>query len=180
VGTGTAGSSNRRRLLSTAQFNEPPAIVFDPSTGLFYVADTSNSIVRTLTPTNLPTAEPTTSPVANVQSVGTSLTVGVFDTSTGAPSSHCPNRCTGRGTCLRAGAVARCACYPGFHGVDCALRVCPSAQAWVDYPTGTDTAHADYTECANMGVCDRATGTCTCRSGFAGPACEHMLCPRYQ
>lgn len=28
-----------------------------------------------------------------------------------------------------------------------------------------------------MGDCDRATGKCTCRSGFGGPACDVMLCP---
>lgn len=28
-----------------------------------------------------------------------------------------------------------------------------------------------------MGVCDRATGRCSCRSGFSGEACQRMECP---
>ena len=173
VGT---GATNRRRL-STAAFSSPSAIVYDPSTEGFYVADTGNNAIRTVSPSSVPTHEPTTSPLANVQSQGRSLTAGVFDTASGAPSSTCPRACSGRGTCLRAGAVARCTCYPGFIGIDCALRVCPSARGWVDHPTGNNTAHADYAECSNMGTCNRATGACTCRSGFAGPACEQMICP---
>merc|ERR1719352_1545278 len=32
-------------------------------------------------------------------------------------------------------------------------------------------------ECSNMGVCDRTKGECTCNIGFAGGACERMVCP---
>ncbi|CAM9627271.1 unnamed protein product [Chrysoparadoxa australica] len=32
-------------------------------------------------------------------------------------------------------------------------------------------------ECSNMGTCNRSTGTCTCRAGFEGAACERMSCP---
>lgn len=55
--------------------------------------------------------------------------------------------------------------------------LCPSATAWVDHATGDNTAHAPLTECSNMGVCDRATGRCSCRSGFSGEACQRMECP---
>jgi hypothetical protein len=27
-----------------------------------------------------------------------------------------------------------------------------------------------------MGVCDRETGTCACKAGFEGPACERLSC----
>ena len=41
----------------------------------------------------------------------------------------------------------------------------------------TDTAHAKRTECSNMGICDTATGACTCAEGFAGDACQYIKCP---
>ena len=55
--------------------------------------------------------------------------------------------------------------------------LCPSGTAWVDYATGNNIAHAALTECSNMGVCDRATGRCSCRLGFSGEACQRMECP---
>lgn len=58
-----------------------------------------------------------------------------------------------------------------------ASGLCPSGTAWVDRATGNNTAHAALTECSNMGVCDRVTGRCSCRSGFTGEACQRMGCP---
>lgn len=55
--------------------------------------------------------------------------------------------------------------------------LCPSGTAWVDHATGDNIAHAALTECSNMGACDRATGRCSCRSGFSGEACQRMGCP---
>lgn len=70
-----------------------------------------------------------------------------------------------------------CHCFPGFIGPDCSSRMCPAAKAWVDYPSKSNLAHADYTECSNMGYCDRKSGNCICRAGFSGPACDMILCP---
>ena len=28
-----------------------------------------------------------------------------------------------------------------------------------------------------MGLCNRVTGICTCRTGFSGNACERQICP---
>jgi len=64
-------------------------------------------------------------------------------------SSSCPNSCSGRGVCTN-GSMQLCSCFPGCHGVDCSIRLCPSGTAWVDFPTAANTAHADYTECSNM------------------------------
>lgn len=46
----------------------------------------------------------------------------------------------------------------------------------MDYPTANNTAHAALTECSNMGVCNRSSGRCSCRSGFTGEACQRLTC----
>lgn len=65
----------------------------------------------------------------------------------------CHNQCSGHGECNSYG---QCECWNGFEGWDCSLRQCPSARAWSDMATDTDTAH-DLHECSNMGLCDRYT-----------------------
>lgn len=68
---------------------------------------------------------------------------------------------------------------PNIHS-PCFLKIsglCPSGNAWVDHATENNTAHAAYTECSNMGVCDRSTGRCGCRAGFTGEACQRLTCP---
>ena len=95
-------------------------------------------------------------------------------------STACPNNCFKQGICLNEPHYSpngKCHCFPGFYGVDCSLRTCPAGYAWVDLPSATDTAHGFYTECSNMGDCNRETGQCLCRAGFGGPACDRMLCP---
>ena len=37
--------------------------------------------------------------------------------------------------------------------------------AWIDFAQGNHNAHNDH-ECSNQGICDRATGFCTCRPGW--------------
>lgn len=64
---------------------------------------------------------------------------------------------------------------PAYHSISCA-GLCPSGNAWVDHATSNNTAHAALTECSNMGVCDRTTGLCSCRSGFTGEACQRLVC----
>lgn len=89
-------------------------------------------------------------------------------------SQACPNSCSGNGRCSDAG--RECKCFDGFTGADCSLKICPSDLAWSDQSVGTDLAH-NSAECSNMGKCDRATGLCTCRTGFEGKACERKSCP---
>ncbi|RYY69276.1 hypothetical protein EON63_23860 [archaeon] len=88
----------------------------------------------------------------------------------------CPNSCSGHGVC-RPSVAGSCQCFPGYIGVDCSLRLCPSGKAWVDLPSADDIAHAEYAECSNMGTCDRSTGLCRCREGFTGAACDMSECP---
>ena len=85
---------------------------------------------------------------------------------------NCPNDCSNNGVCKR-----NCTCYPGYHGVDCSIRLCPSSIAWVDIPYLNNSAHSSFTECSNMGTCDRVSGNCKCNNGYTGAACERMLCP---
>lgn len=85
---------------------------------------------------------------------------------------NCPNQCSSNGYCK-----SNCTCFPGFHGVDCSLRVCPSGRAWVDLPHNDNLAHANFTECSNMGKCNRLSGECECNFGYTGAACERLLCP---
>ncbi len=54
-----------------------------------------------------------------------------------------------------------------YIGADCSLKICPYSLAWADQSLGEDDAH-NSAECSNMGLCDRATGLCTCRKGFEG------------
>jgi hypothetical protein len=83
--------------------------------------------------------------------------------------------CGGRGTCSGSAAYT-CACYAGYTGPACEQVLCPLAPAWFDEPSATDTAHG-LAECANRGVCNRYSGTCTCPTGFTGAACERTVCP---
>lgn len=86
----------------------------------------------------------------------------------------CPNSCNGHGICQNAKRV--CECYDGFEGNDCSRLSCPKGKAWTDFAIAVDDAHNEAT-CSNMGLCDYATGSCNCRVGFEGIACERMTCP---
>ena len=91
-----------------------------------------------------------------------------------ADAQPCPNSCNGHGRCSNPDRT--CYCFTGYLGPDCSRLSCPYGTAWVDLAAGNDNAH-NVAECSNMGLCDRSTGTCTCRSGFGGKACERMTCP---
>ena len=100
----------------------------------------------------------------------------IYTTSPGLKMKNCPSSCSYNGYCSN-GTQGHCICNNGFVGVDCSQRVCPSGRAWFDIPDSNSIAHRDYTECSNMGTCDRLTGTCQCRFGFTGAACDQLVCP---
>jgi hypothetical protein len=125
-----------------------------------------------------------------------SIFVSIPLTNAGPMFSNCPNSCSFQGMCSsqtdvdvvenkaktnttttihrQGGALGICNCFPGFHGVDCSIRLCPSGTAWVDFPSSTNIAHAPFTECSNMGSCNRTSGICECNFGYYGPACDVM------
>merc|ERR1719240_2237848 len=78
-------------------------------------------------------------------------------------SAYCPNGCSGHGSC---GNNDKCTCYtrpknsqPAWTEHDCSVRTCPKSNAWVDYATSDNGAHAKV-ECSMKGSCDRKTGEC--------------------
>jgi hypothetical protein len=95
--------------------------------------------------------------------------------------SDCPMSCNGRGFCNKS--TYTCTCPWGYHGPDCSLRNCPRALSWFANPSlifhqqlSSNFYELFHTECSDMGVCNRNTGECSCKEGFAGASCEHMLC----
>lgn len=99
-----------------------------------------------------------------------------YTTSPGLKMRNCPSSCSYNGYCTN-GTMGHCVCNNGYLGVDCSQRVCPSGIAWFDIPDTNGIAHRDYSECSNMGTCDRLTGMCNCRFGFTGAACDQLVCP---
>lgn len=83
--------------------------------------------------------------------------------------------CYGHGYCGGPELNFRCICDNGWYG-NCNMSYCPTGPAWFDQPSATDKAHA-HAPCSNAGICDAATGTCLCRDGFEGAACERLACP---
>lgn len=83
--------------------------------------------------------------------------------------------CSGHGHCAGS-PTFKCDCAKGWRGGDCSERECATGHAWFDEASDTNVAHHPNTECSNRGICDRATGTCTCAAGFTGAACERLGC----
>lgn len=88
----------------------------------------------------------------------------------------CPGdlQCSGHGICDPV--THRCSCSNGWESGDCSEKSCPLGRSWFSYPTANDQAHDQYSSCSDMGICDHSTGSCVCRKGFYGEACEYMAC----
>lgn len=85
--------------------------------------------------------------------------------------------CYGNGKCLGSASNFACECNEYTYG-DCQRRICPKGKAWFMEPAVNNSAHDEYRECSNVGICDPVTGQCTCPAGFEGAACERSSCPK--
>lgn len=99
----------------------------------------------------------------------------------GLASAACPNSCNGHGTC---NALDQCTCYlessdevsaAMWTGADCSEMTCPRGTSWIE--ASDVNAHTPDVECSDAGVCDRATGECSCFDGYEGSACQRTACP---
>lgn len=99
----------------------------------------------------------------------------------GMVSAACPNSCNGHGTC---NALDQCTCYleatnvgsaSMWTGADCSEMTCPRGTSWIE-ASGT-ASHVMDVECSDAGICDRATGECSCFDGYEGSACQRTSCP---
>jgi len=73
--------------------------------------------------------------------------------------------------------------FSEWTGADCSRRTCPRSTSWTEVGGWEDASktficsHQVEKECADQGVCDRATGLCECFPGFTGAACQRTACP---
>jgi hypothetical protein len=90
--------------------------------------------------------------------------------------SSCPDLCSGHGKC-GSGKRERdkCTCQIGYIGLNCANKECLFGYQWGGQPYANDLRY--YSECSNVGVCDRKTGLCDCMPGFTGAGCRRQICP---
>ena len=106
------------------------------------------------------------------------------------------NLCSGHGYCDYC--TASCICQDGFGSPadklavtpndfppDCSGYVCPFGVSLAAPPLtpGTNLSATlgrgmhRRSECSGSGLCDRSRGRCKCFEGFAGRACQRMVCP---
>jgi len=185
-----ADGSLQSRVLSLPTFSQDlRGVAVDAVGGFALVADAGNNALRRVSPTGVVvtiagglSASAQAAAAAAAAAAGTPLGAKSFaDSSAG--------RNDGVGTSARfdgpAGvavatlvgpALARCNCFEGSGGPTCLERSCPTGRAWFDEPSDATTAHAAVA-CSGAGDCNTGSGECVCLPGFAGAACDRMLCP---
>jgi hypothetical protein len=70
-----------------------------------------------------------------------------------------------------------CKCEAGFRGPDCSLVECPSGADPQGGPDGDgynvpSSGRVEYRDCSGRGVCNYATGLCSCFKGAYGEDCS--------
>ena len=80
------------------------------------------------------------------------------------------SRCKGRGYLNETD--GSCSCISPFYGRDCNFQYCPHGTSWSSKPIEAHTKYQPYTECSDMGDCNKFTGKCICRDGYEGRAKE--------
>merc|ERR1712032_107818 len=127
--------------------------------------------------------------------------MGTLATLVGFATAACPNSCSGHGTCDRYDACTcfletpiNVTHFDGltiemeWTGADCSRRTCPRGISWSKSSLGfrqgktlkplkganTDLvcSHQQERECSDQGLCDRATGLCSCFPGYTGSSCQ--------
>lgn len=81
--------------------------------------------------------------------------------------------CNGRGSIDHKTGI--CNCISNWRGADCSLRYCPYGKSWSEPSQQDHQRYRPRVECSNMGICDMKTGTCQCRPGYEGRACERSM-----
>lgn len=84
--------------------------------------------------------------------------------------------CSGHGRCDTD--TNECECSEGWNGIECAQATCPTDYPFFAEPNTVSKARWEKVECSNMGICNRKSRMCHCRSGFVGPACSILDCDR--
>lgn len=93
--------------------------------------------------------------------------------------------CSGHGKCSSEFGLEDnryiCICDRDYQGHDCSQLGCPSHPALFDKATSRNFAHVPA-ECGNVGSCQTASGSCTCRLGLIaqsdeGTDCRRLRCP---
>jgi hypothetical protein len=83
--------------------------------------------------------------------------------------------CSGKG--YRDQTTGRCKCINPYFGFNCQNKYCPFGESWHSIPKVSNQRNLEPVACSNAGDCDHSTGTCNCREGYEGRACERMSCP---
>lgn len=164
-------------------------VAIDPAAGFAVIADAGNNCLRKASPSGRVTtlagglsaavqAEAlAAAAAADAPLSSSSLTASSAGRYDGVGSSARFNGPAGVAIVpLFGAALARCECFEGFGGPTCLQRTCPSGPAWFDEPSGPTQAHA-VAPCSGAGDCNTGSGECACLPGFAGAACDRLLCP---
>ena len=83
--------------------------------------------------------------------------------------------CSAKG--FRNDTTGNCVCINGYFGFKCQNKYCPHGPSWHSIPKVSHVRNVERVACSNAGDCDYSTGTCRCRPGYDGRACERTACP---
>jgi DNA-binding beta-propeller fold protein YncE len=185
-----ADASLQSRALALPTFSQDlRGVAVDAVGGFALVADAGNNALRRVSPAGVVktvagglSASAQAAAAADAAAAGTPLNADSFAFSSagrndGVGTSARFNGPAGVVVATLVGpALARCNCFEGSGGPTCLERSCPTGRAWFDEPVDATSAHA-VVACSGAGDCNTGSGECSCLPGFAGAACDRLLCP---